>query len=272
MGRTGLVLGGGAVRGLAHLGVLKAFEQHGIQIDQIVGTSMGGAIGGLYAAGISAGDIEKLLLHTPKYRLLDLGIRHRGLLAGNAIHNTINDLLLKHGKLDLRIEDFPIEFKAIAVDLMQGKQVILDKGELGTIVRATTAFPGVFAPLMVEGQVLVDGGVLNNLPVEEAQSEDIDFIIAVDVAREHEKKPPRNMVEVVYRSYSLMAAERKHSSLNLADYVIRPDVGTYAAFDFTKTQECIKAGELAVEQSVEELRYQMSIAKVKNNHKGAWNE
>lgn len=222
---------------------------------------MGGAIGGLYAAGVSARDIEQLLLRTPKYRLLDVGIRHRGLLAGNAVHNRINELLQKHGKHDLRIEQFPIEFKAIAVDLMKGKQVVLDKGELGTVLRATTAFPGVFAPLMDEDQMLVDGGVLNNLPVEEALGEDICFVIAVDVAREHENKPPRNMVEVVYRSYSLMTAERKHASLKLADFVIRPDVGTFAAFDFTKTEECIKVGEEAAERSMEELKYQIQMAK-----------
>ncbi|MHA6529501.1 patatin-like phospholipase family protein [Paenibacillus sp. BAC0078] len=269
MGKTGLVLGGGAVRGLAHIGVLKAIERHGIRIDRIVGTSMGGAIGGLYAAGVSAGDIEQLLLSTPKYRLLDVGIRHRGLLAGNAVHNTINELLRRHGKYGLPIEQFPIEFRAIAVDLMTGKQVVLDQGDLGTVLRATTAFPGVFAPLMEGEQMLVDGGVLNNLPVEEALARDTCFVIAVDVAREHENKPPRNMVEVVYRSYSLMTAERKHASLRLADFVIRPDVGTFAAFDFTKSQECIKAGEEAAEQSIEELERQIRIAKENHLIRGA---
>ena len=89
MEQVGLVLGGGAVRGLAHLGVLKAFERHGIPVDAIVGTSMGGAIGGLYAAGIPAKDIEDLLYHTPKYRLMDLGIRQRGLIGGNKIYVSV---------------------------------------------------------------------------------------------------------------------------------------------------------------------------------------
>lgn len=253
MEKTGLVLGGGAVRGLAHIGVLKVLERNGIRIDRIVGTSMGGAIGGLYAAGVSAGAIEEIVLSTPKYRLIDLGIRHRGLLAGTAVHNTINELLQNHGKNDLLIEQFSIEFRTIAVDLMEGKQVVLDKGDLGTVLRATTAFPGVFAPLMDGGRILVDGGVLNNLPVEEAFEGEPCFVIAVDVAREHEKKPPRNMVEVVYRSYSLMTAERKHASLKLANFVIRPEVGHIAAFDFTKANECIKAGEEAAERSIEEL-------------------
>ncbi|WMT39373.1 patatin-like phospholipase family protein [Paenibacillus sp. D2_2] len=252
--KTALVLGGGAVRGLAHIGVLKAFERNGIKVDRIVGTSMGGAIGGLYAAGVPAEAIQEVILNTPKYRLIDMGIRHRGLLGGNAVQQTINGLLEKHSKQGLLIEQFPIEFKAIAVDLMCGQQVVLDHGDLGTALRATTAFPGVFAPLMDGDKMLVDGGVLNNLPVEEALDGGDDFIIAVDVAREHEKKPPRNMMEVVYRSYGLMAAGRRHVSLKRADYVIRPEVGYYASFDFTKSAECIKAGEVAAEQCLEELQ------------------
>ncbi|MGG6310669.1 patatin-like phospholipase family protein [Paenibacillus macerans] len=267
MKQVGLVLGGGAVRGLAHLGVLKAFERHEIPVDEIVGTSMGGAIGGLYAAGIPADEIENLLNHTPKYRLMDLGIRQRGLIGGNKIYNTVHELLKQHGKDTLQIEDFPIRFKAVSVDLMQGKQVVLDHGDLGTALRATTAFPGVFAPLVVEGKMLVDGGVLNNLPVQELKRKDTGLIIAVDVTREHEKKPPRNMIEVVYRSYSLMTAERKHTSLRLADVVIRPEVGHVSAFDFSKMPDCIRAGEEAAEQMMDELK-----AEIRRIKPGMWTD
>ncbi|MNI45760.1 NTE family protein RssA [compost metagenome] len=260
MKKVGLVLGGGAVRGLAHLGVLKALERHCIQVDCIAGTSMGGAIGGLYAAGISANDLEHLIKTTPKYRLIDLGVRQRGIIAGNGIYKVVNELLKQHNKEALLIEHFPIEFKAVSVDLLAGKQVIFDKGDLITALRATTAFPGVFAPVMHEGKMLVDGGVLNNLPVEYAKINDESLIFAVDVTREHENKPPRNMVEVVYRSYSLMTAERKHSSLGLADTIIRPEVGHVAAFDFTRMDECIRAGEEAAEQMMDELKRQIQQA------------
>lgn len=253
MRKIGLVLGGGAVRGLAHLGVLKSLEKHRIPVHCIIGTSMGGVIGGLYAAGIPVCQIEHTFIHTPKYRLIDLGLWQRGLLAGNGISQVVGDLLEQHQKGGLRVEQFPICFKAIAVDLMNGKQVTMDNGDPGTVLRATSAFPGVFAPITLNGQMLVDGGVLNNLPISDMQKEDVDFIIAVDVAREHERKPPRNMIEVVYRSYSLMAAERKHSSLHMADLVIRPEVGQYAAFDFTKIMECIAAGEEAAESHIPEI-------------------
>ena len=253
MKKVGLVLGGGAVRGLAHIGVLKTFDQHQIKIDYIVGTSMGGAIGGMYAAGIPAEDIEDFLENTSKFRMVDLAIWQPGLFAGTGTYNTVNKLLKEHGKESLLIEDFPIGFKTVAVDLLEGKQVILDKGDLGTVLQATTAFSGVFAPLVQDNKMLVDGGVLNNLPVREIKEQDVDIIIAVDVAREHEKKPPRNMIEVVYRSYSLMAAARKHTSLHLSDIIIRPEVGHIAAFDFTKIEECIKAGEAAANLIIPEI-------------------
>lgn len=258
MGKVGLVLGGGAVRGLAHLGVIKAFERHRISIDRIAGTSMGGAVGGLYAAGVRPVDLEHLIQKTPKYSLIDVGIQKRGLISGNSIYTAVNEFLSQQGKSSVLIENLPMKFKAVSVDLMEGKQVIFDKGDLLTALRATTAFPGIFSPLMHEGMMLVDGGVLNNLPVEELDRENGQLVIAVDVTREHEKKPPRNLVEVMYRSYSLMTAERKHSSLRFADVIIRPEVGHIPAFDFTKWQECIEAGEQAAERIIDKLKLQIS--------------
>jgi len=254
MDKVGLVLGGGAVRGAAHIGVLKTFERHGISVDRIVGTSMGGVIGGLYAAGIRPTDMEDFIRKTPKFRLLDLGIRKRGLIAGNSLHAAMRELLHLQSNRSVLIEELPIPFKAVAVDLMEGKQVIFDKGDLLTALRATTAFPGIFSPLMYEGMMLVDGGVLNNFPVDVLDRDRVRLVVAVDVARDHEKRPPRNLFEVVYRSYSLMTAERKHANLRMADIVIRPEVGSIPAFDFTKWEECIEAGEEATERIVEELK------------------
>ncbi len=254
MKKLGLVLGGGAVRGLAHIGILKSLEKHNVTVDCIIGTSMGGVVGGLFAAGVPVREIENTLLHTPKLRFLDRGNWLKGILAGNGMTQVVSGLLAEHELQGVCIEQLPISFKTIAVDLMEGTQVTLDQGDLVTALRATSAFPGVFAPLMWDGRMLVDGGVLNNLPVANMKGESVDCILAVDVSREHEKKPPRNMIEVVYRSYSLMTAERKHSSLNLADMVVRPDVGPYAAFDVTKSLECIAAGEEAMDTMIPELQ------------------
>ncbi|GGH55204.1 putative NTE family protein YlbK [Paenibacillus silvae] len=262
MKKLGLVLGGGAVRGLAHIGILKSLEKHHVAVDCIIGTSMGGVVGGLYAAGVPVHEIENTLIHTPKLRFLDRGNWLKGILAGNGIAQVVSGLLAEHELQDICIEQLPISFKTIAVDLMEGTQVMIDQGDLVTALRATSAFPGVFAPLMWNGRMLVDGGVLNNLPVANMKEENVNCILAVDVSREHEKKPPRNMVEVVYRSYSLMTAERKHSSLSLADMVVRPDVGPYAAFDVTKSLECIAAGEEAMDAMMPELQRRLASEEI----------
>ncbi|MDU2242812.1 MAG: patatin-like phospholipase family protein [Paenibacillus sp.] len=257
MGRVDLVLGGGAVRGLAHLGLLKAFERHHIHIDSIAGTSMGGVIGGLYAAGVMPDELEQYIQRMPKYSMIDFGLGKRGLLGGDSIYAALGRLLNRNGTNAVRIEELPIRFKTVSVDLMEGRQIVFEEGDLLTALRATTAFPGIFSPLMHEGMMLVDGGVLNNLPVDILDGE--SFVIAVDVTREHEKKPPRNLLEVVYRSYSLMTAERKHHTLQLADFVIRPDVGHITAFDFTKWKDCIDAGESAAEGVMEELKQRIAL-------------
>ncbi|MCI1857643.1 MAG: patatin-like phospholipase family protein [Sporolactobacillus sp.] len=256
MRSVGLVLGGGAVRGFAHIGVLKTLEKHHVAISSIAGSSMGGAIGGLYAAGIPPEAIERYITETPKrhlLHLLDVGFPNRGLIGGKGVARIIEELIDQQSA-QRRIEDFPIRFRAVSVDLNRGKQVIFARGDLVAALRATTAFPGVFAPVIKQGMMLVDGGVLNNLPVEALDRTGDPLVIAVDVTRGNAEKPARNMVEVAYRSYSLLVAERKHTSLVQADVVIRPDVGDYAAFDFNKIQSCIDAGETAAEKALSGMR------------------
>lgn len=259
MRKVGLVLGGGAVRGLAHIGVLKALEKHHIAVGSIVGSSMGAAIGGLYAAGVSPAAIEQYVKGKRKrhlLHLLDAGFLNRGLIGGKGIARMFEELI-EQESAQKRIEDCPIRFRAVSVDLNRGQQVIFDHGDLITALRATTAFPGVFAPVIRQGMMLVDGGVLNNLPVEALDRTGAPLVIAVDVTRGHAQKPARNMMEVAYRSYSLLVAHRKHVNLALADYVIRPDVGDYAAFDLSKIQQCIDAGEAAAENMLCDTAFEL---------------
>lgn len=190
---VGLALGGGAVRGLAHIGILKVLKKHQIPIDFIVGTSMGGAIGGLIAAGIDVEEIEEFVLTTPSYRIVDIGIGKRGLVAGNKLYAMLLQFLEQKGLGDIQIEQLPIPFQAVSVDLIKGKVFILDKGSLSLAIRATTSVPGFFTPVKYEGKVLVDGGVLNNLPADIASNAGAEIVIAVDVEREHEEREPRNM-------------------------------------------------------------------------------
>lgn len=249
--KLGLSLGGGAVRGLAHIGVLKVFKKHNIPIDFIAGTSMGGAIGGLIAAGIDIEEIEDFVLATtPSYRMVDFGIGKRGLVAGNKVYGMLYQFLEQKGLEDIQIEQLPIPFYAVSVDLKKGKVFVFDKGNLSLAIRATTSVPGLFIPVKYEDKILVDGGILNNLPTDIPRKAGVEVVIAVDVEREHEEREPRSIIDVLNRSLSLMMVEMRRKNLPFADVVLRPKVGQIQAFDITKVKECIAAGEREAEQRI----------------------
>jgi NTE family protein len=251
--KVGLALGGGAVRGLAHIGVLKVLKKHQIPIDFIVGTSMGGAIGGLVAAGIDIEEIEEFILTTPSYRFVDIGILKRGILAGNKIYAMLIQFLEQKGLGDIRIEDLNIPFRAVSVDLIKGEVFVFEEGSLSLAIRATTSVPGIFSPVHYQDKVLVDGGILNNLPADLLREEGMDIVIAVDVEREHEEEEPRNIFEVVYRSFTIMMTRQRRANLKYADVVFRPEVGHILAFDTTRIQDCIEAGEREAQQKIHEV-------------------
>jgi NTE family protein len=251
--KMGLALGGGAIRGLAHIGVIKVFKKHQIPIDFIAGTSMGGAIGGLVAAGIDIEEIEEFVLTTPSYRLMDLGIRKRGILAGNKIYAMLIQFLEQKGLGDIRIEDLQIPFRAVSVDLMNGNVFVFEEDSLVLAIRATTSVPGIFSPVHYRGKVLVDGGVLNNLPADLLRAAGMDIVVAVDVEREHEEQEPRNLFEVIYRSFTIMTTVQRREKLKYADVVFRPEVGHILAFDIGRIRECIEAGEREAQKKIHEV-------------------
>ncbi|AEH49379.1 patatin-like phospholipase family protein [Parageobacillus thermoglucosidasius] len=251
--KVGLALGGGAVRGLAHIGVLKVLKKHQIPIDFIAGTSMGGAIGGLVAAGIDIEEMEEFILTTPSYRFVDIGILKRGIFAGNKIYAMLIQFLEQKGLGDIRIEDLNIPFRAVSVDLIKGEVFVFEKGSLSLAIRATTSVPGIFSPVHYQDKVLVDGGILNNLPADLLREAGMDVVMAVDVEREHEEEEPRNIFDVVYRSFTIMMTRQRRANLRYADVVFRPEVGHILAFDTTRIQECIEAGEREAQQKIQEV-------------------
>jgi NTE family protein len=214
---------------------------------------MGGAIGGLVAAGFDIEEIEDFVLSTPWYRIVDIGIGKQGLVAGNKVYAMLLQYLEQKGLGDIQIEHLPIPFRAVSVDLVKGEVFIFDKGSLSLAIRATTSVPGFFQPVKYEDKVLVDGGVLNNLPADITRKEGAEIVIAVDVEREREEREPRNMFDVLNRSLSLMMVEMRRSNLRFADVIFRPQVGHYQAYDITKIKECIEAGEREAEQKVTEV-------------------
>ena len=180
--KVGLVLGGGGAKGAAEIGVLKYIEEAGVHIDYIVGTSIGSIIGGLYSVGYRSQQLDSLFVNTDWENIFSESI------AGTQqISNVFSDLLNLPDSVDF--DSLPIPYRCVATDIINTEEVILQRGNLARAMRASMSIPGAFKPVKWEGKLLVDGGMLNNLPVDIAKKMGADIIIAIDLAqRKHENR------------------------------------------------------------------------------------
>jgi len=213
--RVGVAFGGGSARGLAHVGILRWFEEHHIPIDRIAGTSMGGLIGGAYASGMSAPEIAHLLATTDwdtmfgssSFRFknirrkqdaraypsrIEFGLK-RGLTPPVALNNgqQVDFLLTRIGGAYQQLQSFddlPTPFRCLAVDLVTAQSIVLDHGSLPDAMRATMSLPGIFPPMEIDGHVLVDGGAMNNVPADIVRAMGSDVVIAINVGFMGEKQ------------------------------------------------------------------------------------
>ena len=278
----GLVLSGGGARGAAHVGVLRVLEELEIPIDCIAGTSMGAVVGGFYAAGWSPDDIERELLaidwaelfrgEAPRRNLsfrrkeddlryidFDAGLREgKIVLPHGAAASSVLDFLLRSKTLDVAgIHDFDrlaIPFRALAADLATGDEVVLDSGELSRAIRASMSIPGVFPPVEIGDRILVDGGVLNNLPVEAARAMGADVIIAVDAGTPlRSKEKLGSMAGIAFQALSLAAQRRVETQKLDADILLEPDLGAVEMMDFPEMAAAVLSGETAARAAVSKL-------------------
>ncbi|MCM0759785.1 patatin-like phospholipase family protein [Sporomusa sphaeroides DSM 2875] len=247
----GLALCGGAVRALAHIGVLKVFDRENIKIHAICGTSMGAIIGGLYACGIKPSEMEAAVDEISIIRQLNLGIGRKGIF-GDKIYGYLINVLEKQACVQ-KIEHLTIPFKAVSVDLITGQQVIHDKGPLLNALKASSAIPGILLPVRCGGRFLVDGGVLNNIPVDLLDRNIVDVAIAVDVNQETVEEEPQNIPELLFRTFNVMMTALRKSTLPYADMIIQPDVRGIFALDIRKTKAAIQAGERAAEEQLTKI-------------------
>lgn len=284
--RIGLVLGGGGARGAAHIGVLKELERQRIPVDVIAGTSMGAVVGGLYASGMSAAELETLvgsldwaaaLSDEPgrkdlSFRRkqddsdfpvdLELGLRGGDLvLPQGVIQGQKLDLLLRKLTLHVsRVQDFdqlPIPFRAIASDIERGESYVMKSGDLAAAIRASMSVPAILAPVEVDGRLLVDGGITGNLPVDVMRQLGVDVIIAVDVefplyGRDELDSAlaiSEQMLTIMIRKETL----RQIQSLGDEDVLIRPDLGIFASTNFGEIVTTIEPGERAAQEQLRKL-------------------
>jgi NTE family protein len=239
--RLGLALSGGAARGLAHVGVLRVFEEHGVRVDRVAGTSAGALVGGALAAGMSAAEIEKI---GRSMRWRDLGRMTVSRLGVQS--NAVLEQYVRERFPVSRFEELPTPFAAVATDLRTGAAVVMrDEGDLGFAVRASCAIPGWYVPVTdAKGRQLVDGGLVANLPVSVARSLGAEVVVAVDVNSEGAKflGPPASVLGVLIQSMLVVQRVAVEHQRQLADVVLSPAVGHLRWDELTRADEFIDAG------------------------------
>ena len=281
--KLGLVLGSGAARGLAHIGILKVLHDAKIPIDIISGTSIGALIGALYAAGIHPNELIKRAISLnwiSILNLLDPTINKSGLIRGEKIERFISTLIG-----NIRFEDLKIPFACQCTDINSGKIISFKKGNLVEAIRASISVPGIMIPVEYNGNQLVDGGLIDPVPVKEAQILGASHVIAVDVTTDvqkytsyQEKKKNGifsnffskkihipNTYQIILKSIYIMESEiaRHNLAANSPDILIKPQIDQFRLFEFYKTKEIIETGIKAAKDNLNNIRNLISQENVK---------
>jgi len=288
--KVGLVLSGGGAKGFAHVGILKVLEEAGVRVDYIAGTSMGAIIGGLYASGYNAHQLDSIIVNTDFKELIQDKIPR----SSKSFFQKENDekymvtIPIKKGKIGLpsaisrgqnifnllsrltehvqditNFNNLPIPFECIATNLETGESVVLNHGSLALAMRASSSFPTLLDPVEIDGKLLTDGGVVNNFPVKEVVKMGADVIIGVDV---QDKKKTKNQLNSAPKILIQIVGFNMHDKYKAAkkdvDIYIHPNISKFTVISFDKSKEIIKAGEIAARK---ELPYLKAIARQQSN-------
>ena len=279
--KIGLVLSGGGAKGLAHIGVLKVIDSLGIQVDYIAGTSMGAVVGGLYASGYTGNqldsifskiDVDALLQdYTPResksfyekrndeiYALtLPFNNFKLGLPSGlsKGLYNfNLMSRLTQHVSDVRDFDKLPIPFLCIATDVETGEQIVLDEGILAQAIIASGALPTLYNPVEINGRLLIDGGVVNNYPIEELKNRGVDFIIGIDVQDGLKNREQlKDVTAVLSQINNFSMIEKMEGKRSLTNIYIQPDIKGYSVVSFDKGQEIIKKGNEKAKEYIKEL-------------------
>ncbi len=251
--KIGLALGGGAARGFAHIGVIKALETNGISPDIVVGTSAGSVVGALYAAGFGAFDLQKLAFQMEESAFKDWALFDRGLLKGEALEAFINKQVANKP-----IEGLKRRFAAVATDLQNGELAAFSAGNVGQAVRASSSVPGVFSPVVIHGREYVDGGLVSPVPARTARSMGADIVIAVDISQRPSGKKGAGSVDVLLDTIAIMGNRIAGCELREADVVVTPNIKGLPAANFQQRHEAILEGERAGFGAIARIRERLA--------------
>ncbi|MEG1572423.1 MAG: patatin-like phospholipase family protein [Bacteroidales bacterium] len=280
--KIGVVLSGGGAKGIAHIGILKMLEDLGIPIDYIAGTSMGSIVGGLYAMGYSASELDSTFRAAQWSFLLNdaplrnhLGISEKlqgvyqlnlrfgkkgislipiGVIEGQHIDNLFSKLTLNSYNVK-NFSELNIPFFCVGTDIITGEGVILDSGNLAKAMRASMAVPTVFTPINIEDHILVDGGLVNNFPVQETRNRGADIIIGVDVGYRYLKNENvHSFMNILEQSLFLNSMNKNASSIKSCDIYIRPEIDNYTSYNFNMVDSLLSIGYRAADSAYPQLK------------------
>jgi NTE family protein len=245
----GLALGGGAARGIAHLGVLKVLEETGLKPEFVVGTSAGSIVGALYAGGYSPDTIMEVVRALDWTDLVQPVFPRLGLVRADRLENRLADLLGEQ-----KIEDLKIPFKATSVDLESGELYVFDRGSVARAVRASCSIPGIFEPVEYEGRLLVDGGVLNDVPTDICREMGADVVCGVDLSGDLvRERTPDSIFNVLLATFAIMVRHTSGKPKNSNTIIVQPDLAGFNYHNLKRVDEMVQRGESAMRASVAKI-------------------
>ena len=274
--KIGIAFGGGSAKGLAHIGILKVLEEEKVPIEYVTGTSMGSIIGGLYAAGYTAKELEDIAVHMDWMGLFnDKIVRNMiedrntlslpmekfmpkitsGAIGGKSASERLNELL--YGVLDKNdFTKYPKKFAAVGTDLNTGEGVMITKGSLATAIRSSLSLPSIYNPMQVGDKLYIDGGVVRNLPVQDLKVLGADYTIGINVGSGFEKRDLNKMtlVDVVSDAMTIAGRQEVERQIRMLDMYMAPDLSKVEAYDFLKAKDIIAMGEKLARDHIDEIR------------------
>ena len=251
--KIALALGGGAARGFAHIGVIKALEAQGIVPDFIVGTSAGSLVGALYAGGASGFDLQRTALAMDDAVMTDWSLFGRGLIKGEAMQEFVNAALANRP-----IEKLPRSLAIVSTDLQSGEPMVFRSGNAGMAVRASSSVPGIFQPARINGRDYVDGGLVAPVPVRIARSLGADIVIAVDISAQPREQKTSSSFEMLLQTFAIMGQSILAYELKQADVVVRPNIRRISGTDFQSKHLAILEGERAAQAQVAAIKAKLA--------------
>lgn len=249
--RIGLALGGGAARGFAHVGVIQVLEENGIRPVLVTGTSAGSLVAAIYASGKTGAQLQRVAETMEEAAITDwtLPIFSRGMLRGEALARYVNNQVGSR-----LIEELPMPLGIVATDLNTGKDMVFQRGDTGTAVRASSAVPAVFQPVRISGHDYVDGGLVSPVPVGAARKMGAELVIAVDISSMPEGSLTGGTLEILLQTFSIMGKSINNFELRDADIVVRPALMGVSSADFGARKRSIEAGRQAMLRLMPDLK------------------